>query len=54
MNDIAKWRELVMWHGIAMADLIAETHLGRADALVADIESLLALGGCLDAATGEK
>jgi len=54
MNDIAKWREMVMWYGIALADLIAETNLGRADALLADTQSLLTLGGCLDADTGRR
>lgn len=54
MNDITKWREMVMWYGIAMADLIAATHLGRDDAIQADIENLLALGGCLDAPIGKE
>lgn len=49
IDVIQKWRELVMWYGIALADLISETNLGRADAIQADIKSLLALAGCLDA-----
>ena len=42
-NDIAKWRELVMWYGIAMADLDLD------DAIQADIKNLLDMGGCIDA-----